>query len=120
MTSLISNFVLAIGLHAVKNEALINKIDTYWITEELALHGRYSPYLLELQKAQDLKVNLWSVTIFVWLLFITGLIHAPCPSGLLQCLGIVVLLWTSSMFINIATATWRSYQSGVLLMKERV
>ena len=120
MTSLISNFVLAIGLHAVKNEALINKIDTYWITEELALHGRYSPYLLELQKAQDLKVNLWSVTIFVWVVFITGLLLCACQPWLLQCLGIVVLLWTSSMFINIATATWRSYQSGVLLMKERV
>ncbi len=120
MTSMISNFVLAIGLHAVKNEALINNIDTFWITEELALHGRYSPYLLELQKAQDLKANLWSVTIFVWVVFITGLLLCACQSWLLQCLGIVVLLWTSSMFINIATATWRSYQSGVLLMKERV
>jgi hypothetical protein len=61
MYSPFSDLILAVAIHGIKNKTLINKLETYWVTEELSLHGQYSPFMLEVQKNQDLKANFWSL-----------------------------------------------------------
>lgn len=118
MHSPISNLILAVAIHGIKNKILINKLETFWINEELAAHRRYSPFLLEVQKNQDLKVNIWSLSIFVLFVLVDGLILCAFGHWAIQCLGIAVCLLATSMIGNIGTAIWRSYKSGVLQTKE--
>ena len=120
MHSPISNLVLAVAIHGIKKKALIDKLETFWVNEELVAHGRYSPFMLEVQKKQDLKANFWPLSIFVLFLLIDGLILCAFGNWALQCLGIAVCLWATSMIRNIGTATWRSYKSGVSQTKEAV
>ena len=82
MHSPISNLALAVGIHGLKNKTLINKLETYWVNEELAAHGRYSPFMLEVQKTQDLKANFWSLSIFVLFVLVDGLILCACSHWL--------------------------------------
>lgn len=118
MYSPISNLAFAVAIHGLKDKTLINKLETYWINEELALHGRYSPLLLEVQKNQDLKTNAWSLSIFVMFVLIDGLILCAGSYWAIQGIGIAVCLLATSMFANISTAIWRSYKTGTLQTKE--
>jgi hypothetical protein len=118
MYSPISDLALAVAIHGLKNKTLINKLETYWINEELALHGRYSPLLLEVQKNQDLKANVWQLSIFVMFLLIDGLILCAGSYWAIQGIGIAVCLLATSMIANIGTAIWRSYKTGTLQTKE--
>lgn len=118
MYSPLSNLALAVAIHGIKNKALIYKLDTYWVNEELATHGRYSPYMLEVQKHQDLKANFWQLSIFVLFVLIDGLILIACGHWAIQCFGIAVCLLATSMIANIGTVTWRSYKTGTLQTKE--
>lgn len=118
MSSPISNLVLAVAIHGIKNKALINKLETYWVNEELSIHGRYSPFMLEVQKKQDLNANFWSLSVFVLFVLIDGLILCACSHWLIQCVGIAVSLLATSMFTNIWTAIWRSNKTNDLQAKE--
>lgn len=112
MHSPISNLVLAVAIYGIKNKTLIRKLETYWINEELAVHGRYSPFLLEVQNNQDLKANLWSLSIFVLFVLIDGLILCAFSHWAIQCFGIAVCLLATLMINNIGTATWRSFKTN--------
>jgi hypothetical protein len=118
MYSPISDLILAVAIHGIKNKTLINKLETYWINEELSLHGRYSPLMLEAQKHQDLKANVWPLSIFVMFLLIDGLILCAGSYWAIQGIGIAVCLLATSMIANIGTAIWRSYKTGTLQTKE--
>jgi hypothetical protein len=118
MHSPISNLALTVAIHGIKNKTLINKLETYWVNEELATHGRYSPLLLEVQKNQDLKANFWPLSVFVLFVLIDGLILCAFGQWAIQCLGIAVCLLATSMIANIGGAIWRSYRTGVLQTKE--
>jgi hypothetical protein len=118
MNSPISNLALAVVIHGIKNETLINKLETYWINQELATHRRYSPFLLEVQKNQDLKANFWSLSFFVLFILVDGLILCAFGHWAIQCLGIAVCLLATSMIGNIARAVWRTYRTGVQQTKE--
>lgn len=120
MYSPILNLVLAVGIHGLKNKTLIHKLETYWLNEELAAHGRYSPFMLEVQKNQDLKANFWSLSIFVMFVLIDGLILCACSYWLIQCAGIAVCLLATSMISNIGTAIWCSFKTDVLQTKEAI
>ena len=118
MNSPISNLALAVAIHGIKNKALIYKLETYWVSEELAAHGRYSPFMLEIQKYQDLKANFWPLSIFVMFVLVDGLILCAFSHWAIQCFGIAVCLLATSMIANIGTATWRFYKTGTLQTKE--
>lgn len=118
MHSPISDLALAVAIHGLKNKTLINKLETFWVNEELSLHGRYSPFMLEVQKNQDLKTNAWSLSIFVIFLLIDGLILCAGSYWAIQGAGIAVCLLATSMIANIGTAIWRSYKTGTLQTKE--
>lgn len=118
MNSPLSNLALAVVIHGIKSKALINKLETFWVNEELAAHGHYSPFLLEVQKTQDLKANFWPLSIFVFFILVDGLILCSFGHWSIQCLGIAVCLLATSMIANIAGALWRSYRTGVLQTKE--
>jgi hypothetical protein len=118
MHSLFSDLILAVAIHGIKNKTLINKLETYWVNEELAAHGRYSPFLLEDQKTQDLKANIWPLSIFVLFVLVDGLILCAFGHWAIQCLGIAVCLLATSMIANIGGAVLRSYRTDVLLSKE--
>jgi hypothetical protein len=118
MSSPISDLVLAVAIHAIKNKALINKLETYWINEELTAHGRYSPLLLEVQKNQDLKAYFWPLSIFITFVLVDGLILCASIHWAIQCLGIAVCLLATFMMANIGTAIWRSHKTGVLQSKD--
>lgn len=120
MYSTISNLVFAIAIHGIKNKTLIHKLETFWINEELAAHGRYSPFMLEAQKAQDLKANFWPLSIFVLFMLVDGLILCAFGHWVIQCLGIAFCLLATSMIGNIGAAIWRSYKTSVLQSKETV
>ena len=120
MYSPISNLPLAVVIHGIKNKALINKLETYWINEELATHGRYSPFMLEAQKTQDLKANFLSLSIFVLFVLIDGLMLCACSHWAIQCIGIAVCILATFMISNIGTAIWRSYKTSALEIKEIV
>jgi cytochrome b subunit of formate dehydrogenase len=112
------NLALAVAIHGIKNKTLINKLETFWINEELAAHGRYSPFMLEVQKNQDLKANFWSLSLFVLFVLVDGLILCSFDNWAIQCLGIAACLLATSMIANIGGAVWRSYRTGVLQTKE--
>ena len=112
------NLALAVGIHGLKNKTLINKLETFWINEELAAHGRYSPFMLEVQKTRDLKANFWPLSIFVLFVLVDGLILCACSHWLIQCAGIAVCLMATFMIGNIGTAIWRAYKTSVLQTKE--
>lgn len=118
MSSPFSDLALAVAIHGLKSKTLINKLETYWVTEELSLHGRYSPFMLEVQKNQDLKANFWPVSIFVMFVLIDGLILCACRHWVIQGAGIAVSLLATSMIANIGTSIWRSYKTGTLQIKE--
>jgi hypothetical protein len=118
MSSPISNLVLAVAIHGIKNKTLINQLETYWVNEELSTHGRYSPFMLDAQKKQDLKANFWPLSVFVLFVLIDGLILCACSHWSIQCTGIAVSLLATSMITNIGTAIWRSYKTNVLQAKE--
>ena len=118
MHSPISNLVLAVAIHGIKNNALIDKLETFWINEELAAHGRYSPFLLEIQKHQDLRRCFWPLSVFVLFVLVDGLMLCAFGHWTIQCLGIAVCLWATSMIRNIGTATWRSIKADALPSKE--
>lgn len=118
MYSPISNLALAVGIHCLKNKTLINKLETFWINEELAAHGRYSPFMLEVQKTQDLKANFWLLSFFVLFLLVDGLILCACSHWIIQFTGIAVCLLATSMIANIGGTLWRSYKAVVLQSKE--
>lgn len=120
MSSPISDLLLTVAIHAIKNKALINKLETYWINEELAAHRRYSPFMLEVQKNQDLKANFWPLSIFTTFVLVDGLILCATSHWAIQCLGIAVCLLATFMIANIGTAIWRSNKTGVLQSKEAV
>ena len=120
MHSPISNLVLAVAIHGIKNKALIDKLETFWVNEELVAHGRYSPFMLEVQKKQDLKAMYWPLSIFVLFLLIDGLILCAFGNWAVQCLGIAVCLSATFMIRNIGTATWRSIKADALPSKEAV
>lgn len=117
MTSPISKLALVVAIHGIKNKTLIDKLETYWINEELAAHGRYSPFMLEVQKTQDLKANFWALSIFILFILIDGLILCAFGHWAIQCLGIAVCLFATSMIGNVACALWRSHRTGVLQSK---
>lgn len=118
MASFISDLVLAVAIHGIKNKSLIQKLETYWVNEELVVHGRYSPFLLEVQKTQDLKANFWSLSIFTTFVLVSGLILCACNHWTIQCAGIAVCLLATSMIANIGSAIWRSHKTGVSQAKE--
>ena len=118
MNSPISNLALTVVIHGLKNKTLINKLETHWINEELAAHGRYSPFMLEVQKTQDLKANFWPLSIFVLFVLIDGLILCAFGHWAIQCLGIAACLLATSMIANIGGAVWRSHRTSVLQTKE--
>lgn len=120
MHSPFSDLILAVAIHGIKNKTLINKLETFWINEELAAHRRYSPFLLEVQKNQDLKASIWPLCIFVLFVLVDGLILCAFSHWAVQCLGIAVCLFATSMVGNMGTAIWRSYKTGVLKAKETV
>lgn len=120
MHSPISNLVLAVAIHGIKNKALIDKLETFWVNEELVAHGRYSPFMLEVQKNQDLKGNFWPLSIFVLFLLIDGLILCAFGHWAVQCLGLAVCLSATLMIRNIGTATWRSIKTEALPTNEAV
>jgi hypothetical protein len=120
MSSPISNLVLAVAIHGIKNQALINQLETYWVNEELSIHGRYSPFMLEVQKRQDLKANFWPLSVFILFVLIDGLILCACSHWSIQCAGIAVCLLATFMITNIGTAIWRSYKTGALVTKEAI
>jgi len=101
MYSPISKLALAVGIHCLKNKTLINKLETFWINEELAAHGRYSP-----------------LSIFVLFLLVDGLILCACSHWIIQFTGIAVCLLATSMIVNIGGTLWRSYKAGVLQSME--
>jgi hypothetical protein len=104
MHSPISDLILAVAIHGIKNKTLINKLEAYWVNEELVAHRRYSPFLLEVQKNQDLKANFWSLSIFVLFVLVDGLILCAFGHWAIECLGIAVCLLATSMIGNIGTA----------------
>lgn len=118
MASFISKFILALGIHGLKNKALIQKLETYWVNEELVVHGRYSPFLLEVQKNQDLKSYFWSLCIFTAFVLVVGLTLCACSHWTIQWAGIAVCLLATSMMANIGKALWHSYKTGILHTKE--
>jgi peptidoglycan/LPS O-acetylase OafA/YrhL len=118
MSSPFSNLALAVAIHGLNNKALINKLETYWVNEELSLHGRYSPFMLEVQKNQDLNANAWSLSIFVMFVLIDGLILCAWNVWAIQGIGIAVCLLATSMIANIGTSIWRSYKTDTLQTKE--
>jgi cytochrome b subunit of formate dehydrogenase len=118
MYSPISDLALAVAVHALKSKTLIHKLETYWVNEELAAHGRYSPFMLGVQKNQDLKVHFWPLSIFVLFVLVDGLILCACSHWLIQCAGIAVCLLATSMICNIGTGIWRSFKTGTLQTKE--
>lgn len=118
MNSPISKLALAVALHGLKNKTLIDKLETFWVNEELTTHGRYSPFLLQVQKNQDLKANFWSVSMFALFVLVDGLIFCAFNHWAIQGFGIAVCLLATSMIANIAGALWRSYKTGVLQTKE--
>lgn len=118
MASFISKFILAVGIHGLKNKALIQKLDTCWISEELVAHGRYSPFLLEVQKNQDLKSYFWPLCIFTAFVLVVGLILCASSHWTIQWVGIAVCLLATSMISNIGNSLWRSYKTGNLQTKE--
>jgi cytochrome b subunit of formate dehydrogenase len=120
MNSPLSNLALAVVIHGIKNKTLIDKLETFWVNEELAAHGRYSPFLLEVQKNQDLKANFWSLSFFVLFILVDGLILCAFGHWAIQCLGIAVCLLATLMVGNIGTATWRSFKASTLQSKELV
>jgi hypothetical protein len=120
MYSPFSDLILAVAIHGIKNKTLINKLETYWVTEELSLHGQYSPFMLEVQKNQDLKANFWSLSIFAMFVLIDGLILCACSHWAIQGAGIAVCLLATYMITNIGTAIWLSYKTGTLQTKEAV
>ncbi len=118
MSSPISNLVLAVAIHGIKNKALINQLETYWVNEELSIHARYSPFMLEVQKRQDFKANFWPLSVFVLFVLIDGLILCACSHLSIQCAGIAVSLLATSMITNIGAAIWHSYKTNGLQAKE--
>ncbi len=112
------NLALAVGIHGLKNKTLIRKIESYWINEELAAHGRYSPFMLEFQKNQDLKANFWPLSIFVIFVLVDGLMLCALSQWAIQFIGIAVCLLATSMIGNIGTSVWKSYKTSVLQTKE--
>lgn len=114
MHSPFSDLILAIAIHGIKNKTLINKLETYWVNEELAAHGRYSPFLLEVQKNQDLKANIWPLSIFVLFVLVDGLILCSFGHWAIQGLGITVCLLATSMIANIWGSVLRSDRTDVL------
>ena len=120
MHSPLSDLALAVAIHSIKNKTLIHKLETYWVNEELAAHGRYSPFLLEIQKQQDLRRCFWSLSVFILFVLIDGLMLCACSHWAIQCFGIAVCLWATSMIRNIGTAFWRSYKRGVSQTKAAV
>lgn len=117
MASFISRFILAVGIHGLKNKALIQKLDTFWINEELSSHRRYSPFLMEVQKNQDLKSYFWSLCIFTAFVLVVGLILCACSHWTIQCAGIAVCLLATSMISNIGNSIWHSYKTSILHTK---
>lgn len=118
MTFSISNFILTVRMHGIKDKTLTHQLDTYWITEELSAHRRYSPFMLEVQKNQDLKTNLWPLGIFATFVLVLGLILCACSHWAIQLTGVSVCLLATSMISNIGTAIWQTYKTGVLSNKE--
>jgi cytochrome b subunit of formate dehydrogenase len=118
MYSPISDLILAVAIHGLKSKTLINKLETYWVNEELSLHGRYSPFMLEVQKNQDLKATFWSLSIFVVFVLIDGLIMCACRYWVIQGIGIALCLLATFMIANIGTSLWHSYKTGILQIKE--
>jgi hypothetical protein len=118
MQSPISNLVLAVGIHGLKNKTLIHKLESYWINEELSAHGRYSPFMLEVQKNQDLKANFWPLSIFVIFVLVDGLMLCALSHWTIQFIAIAVCLLATFMIGNIGTSVWRSYITSVLQTKE--
>lgn len=120
MASFISNFILAVRIHVFKNKAMNHQLDTYWITEELSAHGRYSPFMLEIQKNQDLKTYLWALGIVATFVLVVGLILCSCSHWTIQWTGIAVCLLATSLISNIGTALWWTHKTGVPSNKEAV
>ncbi len=118
MSSPISNLALAVAIHGIKNKALINQLETYWVNEELSIHGRYAPFMLEVQKKQDLKANFWPLSVFILFVLLDGLILCACSHWSIRCAGIAVSLLATFMITNIGTAIWCSYKTNVLQAKE--
>jgi hypothetical protein len=112
------NLALAVGIHGLKNKTLIHKLESYWVNEELTAHGRYSPFMLEVQKNQDLKANFWPLSIFVIFVLVDGLMLCAFNHWTIQFIGIAVCLLATFMIGNIGTAVWRSYKTSVLQTKE--
>jgi hypothetical protein len=120
MHSPLLNLALAIGIHGLKNKTLIRKIETYWINEELAAHGRYSPFMLEVQKNQDLKTYLWPLSMLAAFVLAVGLILCSCNHWTIQWTGIAVCLLATAMISNLGNALWRCHKTGLLSNKEAV
>jgi hypothetical protein len=105
-------------MHVFKNKAINHQLDTYWITEELSIHRRYSPFMLEIQKNQDLKTHFWPLSMFTTFVLAVGLILCSCSHWTIQWTGIAVCLLATSLFANIGTAVWRCHKTDVLSNKE--
>jgi hypothetical protein len=118
MTFSTSKFIRAVKMHVFKNKAMNHELDTYWVTEELSIHGRYSPFMLEVQKNQDLNTYFWPLGIAATFVLVTGLILCSCSHWTIQWTGIAVCLLATSMISNIGTALWRCHKTGVLSNKE--
>ena len=120
MPSILSDLFLAVAIHGIKNKALINKLETFWVNDELAAHGRYSPFMLEVQKHRDLKTYFWPLSLVATFMVVVGLILCACSHWTIQLSGIAVCLLATSMISNVGTALWRCHKTGVLSNKEAV
>jgi pheromone shutdown protein TraB len=120
MSSPISDLALAIAIHAIRNKALIQKLETYCINDELTAHGRYSPFLLEVQKSLDLRAYFWHMSVLITFILVYGLIMCAFSHWAIQRSGIVICLLATSMFANVGTALWRSHRTSDSQTKEAV
>lgn len=118
MTFSTSNFIHALRMHVFKSKALNHELDSYWITEELSVHGRYSPFMLEVQKNQDLKPYFWPLSMLAAFVLAVGLIFCSCSHWVIQWTGIAVCFLATSMISSIGTALWQCHKTGVLSNKE--
>lgn len=101
MFKAIKNFLLSFTFHIIKNKSVLSQLETHWVCDELALHGRYSPFLYEMQVRQDFAQHLKLLLISALALLVCGLVLCSFQYLLVQGLGVVVCLLGSTGLIHV-------------------
>ena len=101
MLTPIKNFLLSFTIHVINNKSVVSQLETYWVCNELALHGRYSPFLFETQMRRDFTKHLKTLLVSTLILLVCGLVLCSYQSLLVQWLGVVVCLLGSTGLLHI-------------------